>query len=153
MLIDRIIIPEKQKMRCVDEILQQAEGFKTKNAKKNAVKKILPDFYEALIKLPFPFQIPEAARLMDIIKDKSGKASGFESLLKTKQEKKYFKYISDISVMEPDYKKESEEIFERYKQAADEIKKILTELDKENLDKLYEKVGGINMLRFESYMN
>lgn len=153
MLIDRIIIPDKQKMRCVDEILQQLQEYKSEKARLGAVKKLLPDFYEALIKLPFPFQIPEAARLMDIIKDKSGKASGFESHLKAKQEKKYFKYIIDISVMEPDYKKESEEIFERYKQAADEIKKILTELDKENFDKLYKKVGGINMLRFESYMN
>ena len=148
MLIDKIIIPEKQKKKCVEEILDSIREKKTKKARDTAAKKNVTFFYDALIKLPFPFQIAEAKAFKEL--------ADCESLIKddkiSKEEKKAFRYIIDISGQEPDFDIELSEASDKLEDKINELEDIFTSLDKEQLDIVTEKMGGINMVRIENYL-
>ena len=151
MLTDKIIFPEKQKKRCVDEILSVVGETVTGKERKAAIKEKLIPFYDALVKLPFPFQIDPAAGWIELMKVENESIDD-KALFTGRKEKKAFKYICDISGFEPDFEKEKEEITQKTSAVKEEIKKLLEGLDDDDLERLTEKTGGLEMIRIGSYL-
>ena len=153
MLTETIYFPDKQKKRCIGEILASAEGLKTRGARQTAAVKIIIRFYDELVKLPFPFQIAEAKKWLELLKDEDGEVKPGEEVFKKNKEKKAFKYISEIAGMAPDFDREINEARQRNERLRLEISEQLKSLGKEDYDKLADKAGGLNMLRLESYLH
>ncbi len=153
MLTQKVLFPDKQKKRCIYEIITPIERLKTPKARKIAAERSLVCFYDELVKLPFPFQIAEAKKWLEFLRDEEGNINSEKNTFKTSEEKKAFKYISDISAMEPDFYQEINEARQRNKSLLREITQLLKSLDDRSYNKLTERAGGLNMLRLESYLH
>ncbi len=118
----KIINPGKQKYGLAKNIISefQIEIRKKKN-KERTYKRYLTEFYEALIKLPYPFQMSVAAGWLQVVAMKSGDDFAPETYKYNKAEKGMSEYIEDISKKTADFTAEFNEIRSRISSERKEI--------------------------------
>ena len=151
---DVVIVPEKQKNRCVDNALLSLSKIKTGDYQDEAVKKNLLLFFDALLKLPFVFQISKSEKWLDIMSKKTGKKISYaaaKNIYSGEREKKALCYIVSISKKTPVFDEEIKRVRKKINTDRKEIRRILKRLDKKKYDVLIKKFGGFVMLRIEGY--
>ena len=118
----KIINPEKQKYGIAKNIISDFQNeIRKKKDKERTYKKYLTDFYSALIKLPYPFQMSVAAGWLQIVADESGDDLTPETYKYSKEEKAASDYIADISNKKADFTAEFNEIRSRISSEREEI--------------------------------
>ena len=152
-----VIKKRKQKKKYLDEVYEAfirgcaCDDDKTGKLKEMSDKCIV-DFYQGLVKLPYPFQHQEAGRLFSWI---SGLAKKIPSLLVFEDgstEKTAYDYIKTVSEEKPDFALEFRERKKKIEAEKKEIKDILR-------SKAFKKAGlfvcgsdRLNMDRYTKYV-
>ena len=128
-----ILIPEKQKKQCLKNVVSLfLKEISLSEDKEGSFKLYIVKFYDALSKLPFPFQIKEAENWIKIIENYGFTKDAVIKYTLNENEKKAYGYILDISVMKADFKSEFDGIKSDIKEKKKEIFNILDNILKDS---------------------
>ena len=123
MEVKELIISQKQKRKRLDGILSSfCSEIKSRKKKISVYKSYLLKFYDALVGLPYPFQMFEAKKWIAAVSE-----SGIENSVCTYNdlEKKALDYITVTASSVPDFNKEISNLKNMISNDKDEIKRIL----------------------------
>ena len=123
MEVKEIIIEEKQKKKKLDDILSSfCSEIKSRKRKLSVYRSYLVRFHDALVCLPYPFQIAEAKRWTEAV---SGAGIDLYSCTYNEHEEKAFEYITDTASKKPDFNIEVFALKRLLSDDKEEIKRIL----------------------------
>jgi len=121
--VKEIIIEEKQKKKKLDDILSSfCSEIKSRKRKFSVYRSYLVRFHDALVCLPYPFQIAEAKRWTEAV---SGVGIDFSGCIYDEREKNAFEYVISTASRDSDFNAEVLALKRLISEDKEEIKRIL----------------------------